>query len=623
MIAVGEPSGFWLLILLFLILAVLARKSRRRKVALSTFFLLQPLVQKLGKLNRHFQLIRRLALICFIGAALSIVLAGLSPYYSSGARPRSELIIVDLSPSMGIVEDGRSRFQTMINNLSDHLGDLQEKDTVFFVCAASRATATHRDITGLAAADLVKGLEYDDAAADIKGALDLAETALGGRLFDHFLIFTDMPSRWTGTGRPELQKQSPPRFVTFGTRRPNSGIVAFDMRRDPFGEGAYDLFVRFTCPKGLSPEDAGSAELLLSNNGLTRSIFEGGCRAGEEKEVILGGLALLPGRVKISLEPGGAYEGDDTVLAGISREGTVKINAVTSGNVYLQKMLEAGLSAGIAVYEPGGEVPMQEEAIYIFDGITPGGRIPRQALFIYPDGQLPGLTHLGGMAPGNIIKWDRSSPVMRGVQLEDLSVDAYLAYDEAADISYPATVDGHPLILLKSGFGNRWAVLAFDPSRTDFVYSPSYPVLMANLIRWLAYEADAEPAFLRTGEMIFLPESSRGGYVVGPGGGRIDLPGGPGDGPMPVDGRRAGTYRVFSRGGGLSGEFYVNVLDPSVSDEAGRSGDPAGTTRAALDIKRAPGRINFGPYLALIAIMLLAGETALSGNQSSGREDRG
>ncbi len=142
MLTLQDPRGWLLVALALLLLLSFAWRLRTRRVVLAPFFLLRRLAESLPAAPRGFRLRRRLQWLLLAAAVFAVAFAGLRPKYSSGAAAVRDLVIVDLSPSLGVLEDGRPRLRALRERLEDYAALLQEQDAVVFVTAGPRAAAS-------------------------------------------------------------------------------------------------------------------------------------------------------------------------------------------------------------------------------------------------------------------------------------------------------------------------------------------------------------------------------------------------------------------------------------------------------------------------------------------------
>jgi hypothetical protein len=616
---VGDPRGWWLLALAGLLLVVFLLRGRRRRVPSSLFFIVRRLADRLSVANRRLRLRRRVARALFAAAAVATAVAGLAPHTVSNARPLRELVIVDLSPSLGTSEGGAPRMRGLRQHLDRYLEQLQEQDTVLLVSAGPQAASTPA-LRGRAVRAAAAQLDYADAPADVAGAVRLAAALAREQPFDHVLLFTDRPGRWE---RPESAADTgalAPRIVTFGAAVPNAGIEAFDLEPDPLTPAAFDVYLRVSCPGARLAQGTRPLTLTLLNNDRVLQQLRRECAPGVPQEVLLEDVPLERGQAEVRLDPGDAYPGDDRVMAGVSDAPAAKVVLVSPGNRFLRAALEALPGVEVELRSPAEPLPQDPRAIYVFDGTVPRGAIPDKALFVQPDQQLDTLQVQTWRTYPERIDEEADDPLLRGVDLEGLTVKSLVAYAAAPGYRVAATADGWPLILARGEGGRRWVVFAFNPAETNLVYTAAFPVLIANTVRWLALFAAGERPFSRVGEAVFLPASARGGRVLTPGGDAVPIATEPAGSLAFLETRHPGRYQVSGADGAMLGNFYVNVIDPAVTAAAAADGYGNGTADLPPGLVRDPLRREYAPALALLALALLAAERFLVAARVSQRE---
>lgn len=617
MLRVGDPRGWWLLALAGLLLLALVVRGRRRREPSSLYFLIRRLAERLSVAHRRLRLLRRVALALFAAAALATAAAGLAPHVLSTDRPFRELAIVDLSPSLGTIDAGGPRLRSLRRHLDRYLEQLQEQDTVLLVTAGPQAAVT-TPLRGDAARAAGALLDWADAPADIAGAARIAATLAAGTSFDHVLLFTDRPGRWEAPAVDATFSSLAPRVVTFGAPAPNAGIEAFDLEPDPLDPAVFTIYLRASCPAPAAR--SGEPAVLLLNNGRELRRIPRACVTGAPQEVLLEKVALERGQAELRLDPGDAYAADDRVLAGVSDAPVAKVVLVGSGDRFLRAALEALPGVEVTVRSPEEPLPQDPRAVFVFDGRVPAGALPEKALFIQPDQPLDTLQAETYRTFPDRVAWETDDPLLRGVDLEGLSVRGFVAYAAAPGFAVTATADGWPLILARGEGGRRWVVFGFNPSETNLVYTASYPVLVANTVRWLGLFTATERPYSRVGEAVYLPAAARGGRVQTPAGDIVQIAA---DQPAAVpflETRHPGSYQVSTAGGAALGNFFVNVVDPAVSADTGAEGYGRAGAPLPTDLARGRLRRDLAPALALLALGLLAGEKLLAAVRSSQRE---
>ena len=616
MLTLQDPRGWLLVALALLLLLSFAWRRRTRRVVLVPFFLLQRLAQSIPAAPRGFRLRRRLQWLLLAAALFAVAFAGLRPHYSSGAAAVRDLVIVDLSPSLGVLEGGRPRLRALRQRLDDYAALLQQQDAVVFVTAGPRAAASAPLAGGREAGAWLGGLDYADARADVAGAARLAARLAAADRYDHVLLFTDRASRWREQAKDDFAALSP-RVITFGGATANAGIEAFDVQPATAGRAGYDLYLRVSCRGGEAPGREPPLALVISNNGRTLRRIERPCAPESPVELLLESVALEKGEAELALSPGDAYPADDRASAGVGESASAKVVLVTGGNGFLETAVRAAAPRELVVARPDAALPRDPAAVYLFDGRVPAGELPARALFIMPDRPPEGIVLQTYLSFPSRVEWDRGDPLLRHADLGGLAVRGYYAY--AADPAYrvPVLADGRPLLLRRGDGGRRWVVLAFDPSETSLVYAPAYPILIANALHWLSLMGPEEQASLRVGAPVFLDAAACGGEIRTPAGDAIPLKP-PCNPRLPFQGAlHPGRYRVLSGSGAELGVFHANVDDPEVTAEIAAAGYGNGGAQLPADLERGPLSLDLAPWLALAALALLVAERALAPRRTS------
>jgi hypothetical protein len=161
--------------------------------------------------------------------------------------------------------------------------------------------------------------------------------------------------------------------------------------------------------------------------------------------------------------------------------------------------------------------------------------------------------------------------------------------------------------------GARLAVLAFDPAESSWIYDPSFPILIANILSWLGLQSAGPSSSFRVGDVL-EGEFLRGvESIVDPEGRTHPLSAEGGGFTFPSPGR----YRVRGEGVGNSGEVFVNLLSEKVSRRMSDSVD--GGPERAFSLPPLPFRLEIGRMILGAAIILLLAEWLITPAARVGR----
>jgi hypothetical protein len=153
--------------------------------------------------------------------------------------------------------------------------------------------------------------------------------------------------------------------------------------------------------------------------------------------------------------------------------------------------------------------------LYVFDGVAPPPDLRGPVLLINPPTDNGLVTVAGGLTRPVVTGQLRDDPIMRGVDLGKIQIADAQAIDRPDWGRALVESDGRPLLLAGETGGRKVAVLAFGLGRSDLPLTITYPILLSNLVGWLAPEAGSGlPESVRPGEVVSITPRSGVDRVV-------------------------------------------------------------------------------------------------------------
>jgi hypothetical protein len=286
---------------------------------------------------------------------------------------------------------------------------------------------------------------------------------------------------------------------------------------------------------------------------------------------------------------------------------------VTEENPPLEAALRALPGLDLQVARPSADSAAGRETVRVYDQVAPR-ETTGNILAIAPPEGLPGIGYRGDAANPRVVRADATSFLLRGVALENLRIARLPIYEMPSGMEVLATADGYPLLAAgRAAGGGRLVLLAFDPRESEWVFDPSYPILVANAVAWLAESPEGTRSSFLVGDP--LPGALAAGLrtLIDPAGRRQPTPPDGWDSfrfPMP------GRWRVEGDGPATSGEVFVNLLNESVSTAQGL---PPAATAPAAEFPRRPFRAPGRDPLLVAALVLLVLERIVAPTQRAGR----
>jgi len=604
-----EPAGLLLALLAIPIILFYMLRLRRQEITVSSSMLWRQVVQD-RQANAPWQKLRRNLLLYLQLLVLTLLVLGLArPFVLGASQTAGNLVIIlDGSASMQATDgaasgNGQTRFaraQAEAGALIDGLTPGSRLTLILAGPVPVTAISGGSDKAALRAT--LATLRPTAAPAAMAAAVTLAAAAASAP--DTTLVVIS-DGAIGATPLPEVSAAV--RYIPVGQRGDNTAITALALRDAPQGP---QLFVGLAN----SGPTAASGLLNVEVDGRLWDSRAVQLAPGATDERTLPDLPLDTQLVTATLKIADLLPVDNTAWAARARGAGAATLLVSAGNSFIEKALSLLPQVRLARVLPGNYQPGPGNDLTIFDGYLPATLPPGNLLLIHPPDS-PLVPVSGTLAYPALGPREGDDPLLRYVNLDGLHIAA------AARMQTPAwartlvrSTGGDPLLLAGETAGRRVAVIGFDLHKSDLALQVGFPILLANLVGWLAPGSALDlPPRLTPGSALAihpLPEADR---VT------VDIPAGL-DTPARTVQLAAGPDLSFSDTAGLGlyrirqtakdkpvgppEWFAVNLLD---------SVESTITPRATLDLQGRPipgaaasGPREIAPVLLALALLLLA-----------------
>lgn len=482
-----------------LIIAMYLLQLRREERTVSSTFLWQRMVRDV-EANAPWQRLRRnwLLLLQLLILAL-LVLALARPFvFAEGISGRNLVIILDRSASMGAVDDGVRRLDAAKARAIQLIDQLPDGGRATIIAAGglmevpASATTDQRELrAAINAIELSVG-----GTSDLAQPLTLASALVARTEQSEVAII----SEGNVTIPPDLEVPALVSFFPIGTRQDNVAISAMVLQP---GVGSQTLFVQAT---NYDPSTAVSRRIDVFLDGTLFNAYSITLQPSSERSIVV----EVPPDVQLAearLSGEDALALDDRAWA-VSRVGNVtNIRIVGPGNRFLTTAL--GLLPGVqATTVPTTTTSFEETAaqvpITILDRTVPATLPPGNLLFIAPPRSTEFFSVTGVLEFPSVQPVVGDEPLLRNVSLSDVSVLETVRIVPGTWARVIVDSDGAPLLVAGERDGRRLVVLAFDLLKSDLPLQVAYPLLMANIINFLAPGTGVESGAVAPGEPITL-----------------------------------------------------------------------------------------------------------------------
>ena len=596
-----------------IIVAMYLLKLRREERRVSSTFLWQRVVRDVEantpwqKLRRNILLLLQLLLLALLALALA------RPFFrTTGIAGRNLIVIVDRSASMRAGDGDPTRLDAAKQQAIRLIDQLPDGGRATIIAAGglmevpAASTTDRRQLR-----DAIDAIQpRNGGGSDISQALTLA-AALSAREADsEVAIVSDGNVKFPA----DLKMPATVRYFEVGQRRENVAVSAVALTPSAAGQTLFVQATNYGASSATRRLDIYLDDQLFNAYNLT---IEPGDARGQSIVLDVPATVRRAEARLVDLSNTDALPADDRGYAvSTAGEGTT-VRIVGPGNRFLETAL--GLLPGVRVTmaptstatftETAAQVPMT-----ILDGVVPARLPPGNLFFIAPPRSteffsVTGQLELPGLrpAPGD-------EPLLRNVKLSDVSVARAVKLAPGAWARVVVDGDGGPLLLAGEKDGRRIVVLAFDLHYSDIPLQVAFPLLLSNIVDYLAPGSGAEAAQLAPGQPLALQidQSITAVRVTRPDGQVVPVEVRSGQ-AIYADTDALGVYTVEQ----LQGEklaarqrYAVNLLNPDESKVGPQAElkipQTSGLQQATTEER--VGRQEFWRWLAALALIVLVAE---------------
>ncbi len=592
------------------IVAMYLLKLRREERSVSSTFLWQRMVRDV-EANAPWQKLRRsLLLLLQLLLMLLLVFALARPFLAAqGISGRNLIIILDHSASMGGTDEPPTRLDAAKAQAFQLIDQLPDGGRATIIAAGGQmevpaaATSDRRELrNAIAQIQLSNG-----GGSDLSQALTLASALAAREEQSEVAIISD----GNVTVPADLRVPARVSYFPIGRSTENVAVSAIGLQPGPAGQ---TLFVQAT-NYGQQPA---ARRLDIFLDGAAFNAYNLALEPGREQSIV----AEIPAQVQVveaRLAGDDRLPADDRAFAVSTLGDALNVRLVTGGNRFLETGL--ALLPGIKVTTvPTSTTTFTETVarvpVTILDGVVPATLPPGNLLFIGPLRSTEYFSVTGEIEFPSVRPVGGDEPILRNVSLSEVSV---LKAARIVPGSWGRVVvdsDGAPLLVVGEREGRRVAVLAFDLHNSDLPLQVAFPLLLSNLMGFLAPGSGAEAAQLLPGQPLAFQVDAAISEV------RVTRPDGvtlsSRDGGVPIQGGQAiyadtdalGVYTVEEFTGNelvARHRYAVNLFAPGESRIAAQRdlSIPQASGAQSTVSRERDGRQEIWRWVALAALIIL------------------
>ncbi len=485
-----------------IIVAMYLLKLRREERRVSSTFLWKRVVRDVEanapwqKLRRNILLLLQLLLLLLLALALA------RPFFrTTGIAGRNLIVIVDRSASMAATDLQPSRLDAAKQQAVGLIDQLPDGGRATIIAAGGLlevpvAASTDRRQLRDAIASIA---QRTGGGSDLAQALTLA-AALSSREADsEVAIISDGNVKIPA----DIKMPATVRYFPIGQSDANVAVSAMALQPSAAGQ---TLFAQAT---NYGPSQVGRRMDIYLDDTLFNA-YNLTIDPGREQSIVVEVPAQVRKAEARLVDPSNAdalpIDNQGWAVNSIGEGTTVRI--VGPGNRFLETAL--GLLPSIkTTLVPTSTTTFTETAaqvpVTILDAVVPATLPPGNLFFIAPPRSTEFFSVTGQVdfpalrpAPGD-------EPLLRNIKLSDVSV---LKANKLVPGSWARVAvdgDGGPMLLAGEQNGRRIVVLAFDLHDSDLPLQVAFPLLLSNIIGYLAPGSGAEAAQLAPDQPLAIP----------------------------------------------------------------------------------------------------------------------
>ena len=265
----------------------------------------------------------------------------------------------------------------------------------------------------------------------------------------------------------------------------NNGIRHVGLRRSPDDPAVWDVYVScrnygtqpriVTVAIGFGGAPAGAQQLTLAPNADHEAAFKLRTHAA--------------GMLEVRMLPTDTFPDDNRAMLEIPAYGGLGVTIYSDSPDALRPLF--GTNSRISpVFKSTAEYNASAAGLVVLDRFRPKTLPKGDSLWLDPpaaESPIPVRTRVEHPGP---VQWSTEQAMAAGLHTKDARPDATTVFEAAPSDLKIATIDKGPVIVARTlGATQRMVVVGFHPSNTGLRYELATPLLIGNIMRWLAPES--------------------------------------------------------------------------------------------------------------------------------------
>jgi len=489
-LGLGELLGLAGAVSAAVVALYLLDRSRRKQVVSTLRFWADADVRTQLQHRRKIQ--QPWSLLLEIISLLLLLLAIAGPRFgvidSSG---RDHVLILDTSAWMGSLGTqaagskaaGRTLFDEARDAARAYLHSLPRRDRVMLVRAdalATPATAFESDMSVVEEA--IRRSQPGWSALNLEQALEFAQRAQ--RLQSQRageIVFA-------GAGRVRAEQSELPnlptnlRVLLSGAPQENVGLRKIGLRRSPSAPDTWDIYVAVR-NYGVKPHDV-DLELQFGKSFVGAKRLQ--LKPGAEQQETFSYRATARGYLEARLNVHDAFPQDDRAVIELPGQASLHVVIYSKEPQMLRALFASNPQLDAVFQQPEQYDPAAKAGVVVFDRFAPPSPPQTDSIYIEPPADRSPIPVRETKTNIHLTGWNNDTPLGAGLRTQDVVLESAQVFSPAPGDMVAAESAAGPLVVARENGATKLAVLGFNPGRASMKYQLATPLLIANILKWMA-----------------------------------------------------------------------------------------------------------------------------------------
>ncbi len=269
----------------------------------------------------------------------------------------------------------------------------------------------------------------------------------------------------------------------------NAGITHIGLRRSPDDSNVWDVYV--SCRNYGAQPRIGTVGIAFGGApaGAQRIALGPAPGPAADHEAVFKLRTHAAGLLEVRLLPSDVFTQDNRAVLEIPSYGGLNVTIYSDTPDLLRPLF--GTSSHVnAMFKTTSQYKPETSGLVVLDRFHPQSPPHGDSLWIDPPpmgSPIPVRTRVDHPGP---IRWAADQSIAAGLRTKDARPDTTTVFEAAPSDLKIGVIDEGPVIVARTGDNNRrMVVLGFHPSNAGMRYELATPLLIGNILRWLAPES--------------------------------------------------------------------------------------------------------------------------------------